>query len=478
MVSVSKINQLPDELLVLIFATGLRDLSSHEHQPRLALICSICRHWRDVAIEASELWTTIHISLERHIPVTQAFLERSKARLIDVDIVTLDSDSVTAAREVAMITAPHISRARTLTITLPHFSIYTEISEAYRSISANNLASLSIHLTYDLWPLTGHLPLFANTDSLCHFDTQGDLLNVVPSRASLTTLELANYSPTRVDIQNLFSASPCLETLILYGFDRDEPLDRTNEEDAAPVIITAPTSLKSLAVSLYYSHSNGTGSCGCILDKLCIPNLEYLEMVGTTDLELDLNVHFRELAKLQTLHIQRCTITSADEFFLSLKELRRLELVDMSPELDIRRITGASPEDPASSSLSPFPHLSSVFFSAKRGYIESPYQLLQLAERCVAAGCPCFTLEVEKGRSEEFFNAIESCIRDGRVCIKESNYSGGLIKSNAAGADEYLFWDQDEEEMDEWEPEWESEYDGLGGWEEEEDDAFDFDSDY
>ncbi len=50
-------DQLPDELLALIFATGLHDLSSDAHQPLLALICSVCRHWRDVAIEASELWT-------------------------------------------------------------------------------------------------------------------------------------------------------------------------------------------------------------------------------------------------------------------------------------------------------------------------------------------------------------------------------------------------------------------------------------
>ncbi|KAK0456763.1 hypothetical protein EV421DRAFT_90635 [Armillaria borealis] len=442
MPSVSKINQLPHELLALIFATGLRDLSSDAHWPILALICSICRHWRDVAIGASELWTTIHISSEQHLPAAQAFLERSKDRLIDVVVEGLYAPeqiySPTIAREVAMITAvtaPHIFRVRTLTMTLQDLNIYNLFSNAYRSISATNLASLSIRLANDLWPFPGYLPLFENTKFLCHFDTQGNFLTVVPSRAGLTTLELSNYSPTHVDIQNLFNASPRLETLILHGFDRDELLDRANEDDGAPITITAPATLKSLAVSICYTHSNGTSMCGCVLDKLCIPNLEYLELVGAT---VDLNVHFRELAKLQTLRLQHCRITSANQFFLSLKELRRLELADMSPVLDIRHITGISTEGPSSPS---FPHLSSVFFSTKQEYMESPYQLMQLAEHCVAAGCPRFTLEVDKGRSEEFMNAIESCIQDGRVCIRERECSGGLIKPNTTGLEGDFFWD-------------------------------------
>ncbi len=335
----------------------------------------------------------------------------------------------------AVQTAPHIFRVRTLTMTLHDLNIYNVFSNVYRPISATNLASLSIRLANDFWPFPGYPPLFENTKSLCHFDTQGNFLTVVPSRAHLTTLELSNYSPTHVDIQKLFNASPCLETLILHGFDRDEPLDRPNEDDGAPITITAPTTLKSLAVSVCYTHSNGTSMCGCVLDRLCIPNLEYLELVGTT---IDLNVHFRELAKLQTLRLQRCRIASADQFFLSLKELRRLELVGMSPELDIRHITGTSTEGPSSPS---FPHLSSVFFSTKREYMESPHQLLQLAEHFVAAGCPRFTLEVEQGRSGEFSNVIESCIQDGRVRIRESECPGGLIKPNTAGLDGDFFWD-------------------------------------
>ncbi|KAK0198158.1 hypothetical protein F5146DRAFT_74931 [Armillaria mellea] len=440
MPSVSKINQLPEELLALVFATGLCCLPSDQHQPLLALICSICRHWRDVAIRASELWTTIHIPLRRYLPAVETFLERSKRRLINVDIEALYPArrfSSAAGRDVAIITAviaPHIFRVRTLTLTLQNFAIYRIFSKAYHSIAATNLASLSIRLTNDPWQITGHPPLFANTEFLCHLDTQGNMLYVVPSRANLTTLELNNYSPTHVDMQNLFNASPRLETLILHGFDIDEPLERANEDDGAPITITAPATLKSLAVSMCYTHSNGTSMCGCVLDKLCIPNLEYLELVGAT---IDLNVHFRELAKLQTLRLQRCRITSANQFFPSLKELRRLELVDMSPELDVGHVTGISTEG---SSSPYFPHLSSVLFSTQREYMDSPYRLLQLAEHCIAAGCPHFTLEVEQGRSEEFLNDIESRTQDGPVCIIESECPGGLIKPNTTGLDGDLVW--------------------------------------
>ncbi len=444
MSSVSKINQLPDELLVLILATSLRDLSSDAHQPLLALICSVCRHWRDVAIGASELWTAIHISLERLLPATQTFLERSKGRLIDLDITELDS--VILAHKVAEITAPHISRARNLIMTLPYFDIYNVFLNAYRSISATSLSSLSIHVTDALWSSHGHSPLFASTNSLCYLDTEGDFLRDVPSRASLTTLELNKYSPTHADIQNLFDASPCLETLILHRFYRDRSLDHANEDDGAPITITAPTTLKSLAVSLsgYHTDSNSATSCDCVLGSLRTPNLEYLEVVGSSVLyiDIDLKVHFGQLDKLRTLRIQECTVSSADEeFFLSLKELRRLELVDMSPK-EMRRIA-----DPSSSSFS-FPRLSSVFLSTTGGYMDGPYSLLQLAERCVAAGCPRFTLEVEKGRSGEIFRAIESCIQDGRVCIIESDCSGLII---------------DEEESDEEWPEGDIEDDDRWG---------------
>ncbi|KAK0232952.1 hypothetical protein IW262DRAFT_1487382 [Armillaria fumosa] len=449
MSSISRINQLPDELLASIFATGLCDLSPGAHQPLLALVCSVCRHWRDVAIGASELWTTVHIPLEGPLPVVQAFLERSKGRLIDLDITAVDS--VIFARKVAEITAPHISHTRSLIMILPDFSVYNIFSKAYCSISAANLSSLSIHLTG--WSFHTHSPLFASTNSLRYLDTEGEFLRDVPSRASLTTLELNNYSPTHVEFQNLFDASSCLETLVLHEFILVPPMRAMVDQDEdPPITITAPTTLKSLAVSVSYTHSNAIG-------------------MG--------------LSKVQTLRIQRCTITSADQFFLSLKELRRLELVDMSPKLDIHHITGISAEGPSSLALS---HLSSVFFSTTEGYMESSYQLLQLAEHCVAAGCPRFTIEVEIGRSEEFLNGIESCIQDGRVCVIESDCSDGLMKSRPTGIHGRFFGDLDEEEFeeefgeefedeemdDDWEPEWEIEDDG---WDEEEDDAFGFDED-
>ncbi|KAK0506366.1 hypothetical protein EDD18DRAFT_1123063, partial [Armillaria luteobubalina] len=342
---------------------------------------------------------------------------------------------------------------------LPDFS-------AYCSISATNVSSLSIHLTG--WSFHSHSLLLASTNSLRYLDTEGEFLRDVPSRAGLTTLELNNYSPTHVEFQNLFDASPCLETLVLHEFILISPT-RADPDEVPPITITPPSTLKSLAVSVAYTHFDAIGTCGCVLDQLCIPSLEYLEMIGIySHMAIDLNIHFRGLSKVQTLRIQRCTIKSADQFFLSLKELRRLELVDMSSKLDIHHITGISTQDPSSPALS---NLSS-------DTLESRYQLLQLAEHCVAAGCPRFTLEVESGRSEEFLNGIESCIQDGRVHVIESDCSHGLMKSRPTGIHDRFFGDLDEEEIedeemdDEWEPEWEFEDDV---WDEEEDDAFGFD---
>ncbi|KAK0501347.1 hypothetical protein EDD18DRAFT_1347434 [Armillaria luteobubalina] len=74
------------------------------------------------------------------------------------------------------------------------------------------------------------------------------------------------------------------------------------------------------------------------------------------------------------------------------------------------------------------------------GNMDFPYWLLRLAKRCVAAGCPHFTLEVEEGHYGNFFNPFESCVQDGRICI---------IKKDCGG----LIIEQDEEESEEW-PGW------------------------
>lgn len=145
-------------------------------------------------------------------------------------------------------------------------------------------------------------------------------------------------------------------------------------------------------------------------------------MVETADfVEIDLKVHFGQLDKLRTLRIQHCSSSlTAEEFFLSLKELKRLELVDM---FDIQHIAG-----PTSSSF-PFPRLSSVFTTGR--YTDIVY-LLQLAKHCVTAGCPRFTLEVDAGCPGENFEAIKSSIRDERVCIIKSDCAGlitGQVKS-------------------------------------------------
>ncbi|KAK0505637.1 hypothetical protein EDD18DRAFT_558 [Armillaria luteobubalina] len=474
MSSASKINQIPSELLALIFATGLRGLSYDAHRPLLALICSVCRHWRDVAIEASELWTTIHIPLDRHLPATQVFLERSKGRLIDVYIRAVNTDRdrfISRAYDAATITAvtvPHIPRVRTLVMVLADPDLYTVFSDAYRSISAPNLISLSIHLDDHVWRFGTYPQLFvANANSLCHFVTQGNLLDVVPSRTSLTTLELSDYFPTHIELQDLFNTSPYLETLILHDFVRNESGLPIEHDAAQAIIITAPITLKSLAVSLYFHTYNNksTTSCPCILGSLRTPNLEYLEVVGILGVYINFKVHFGPLDKLRTLRLQHCSISLAvEEFSLSLKELKRLELVDMPPQ-DMRHIAG-----PRSSFF--LPCLSSVFFSTTKGNTgrNFPYRLLQLAERCVAAGCPYFTLEVEEGHYGEFFSVFESCIQDGRVRLIENDCGGliidekeseewpGWVDDDSDGLEDEEAWPEDEDEVEDdgWDgPRWE-----------------------
>ncbi|KAK0208072.1 hypothetical protein DFS33DRAFT_1301032 [Desarmillaria ectypa] len=442
----SKINErLPNELLAYIFTTANIGLLPTKRRSFLARVCSICRRWRDVAIEASELWTTIYIHDERHIPAAELFLERSKTRLLDVDVqVTFGQGGIRSppaafsrqsGLRVAKLTSVHLWRTRTLSLNISDVQGAENFSALYRPMSTPHLVSLSIYIkgwTQNAAPLL---------DSICSFSSNGNegLPSNTTSISSLTRLELTSLHPEHEDVRNIFTYFPSLETLILPQFCQGW----MGRQGGNPPIMLASSSLRSLAVHLDYSHvkSSHAGNppdCSCVLGSLRFPNLEYLEVLGDNPASnLSLGSHFKDLPRLKTLRLQRCPVSPADTKLLrSLKLLNRLELVDNLKDVKL------STKHSKKVSLA-FPCLSSILLSDKSSGSHDMAQWARLARIATQNyGCTKFSIEVTAGLHRSMSRALGP--QDERIHVETKDPSPGLLYPLPPG--NYFDWSDDNED--------------------------------
>ncbi|KAK0186678.1 hypothetical protein F5146DRAFT_1227276 [Armillaria mellea] len=429
--AISRINErLPNELLAYIFSTAIISLLPIEHRSFLALVCSVCRHWRDVAIEASELWTTIYIHDLKHIPPAELFLERSKAQLLDVDIqVTFEHGfwfrsppaafSPQRGLQVAELTSVHLWHTRTLSLRVSDEQRANELSELYQPLSAPQLVSLSIYIEEE----SRSAPLLL--ESICSLrssGSEGSLSNTIPI-SSLTRLELTSLQPEHEDMQRIFSCSPSLETLILPKFGRRW---WGYQGENKPIIITQ-CSLRSLAVHMDSTHeiwsselATGSSDNCCVLASLRFPNLEYLEVLGDhSSCDLNLGGHFKDLPRLKTLRLQECCVSPADaQFFRSLKLLDRLELVDNLEDVKWSKRHRRNESFP-------FPRLSSILISNEGGWSYNMSQWARLARLAVNNGCSKFSIEV----TTQLYGSISQLFgpQEERIRLEVNDHSPSLI---------------------------------------------------
>ncbi|KAK0443508.1 hypothetical protein EV421DRAFT_1804119 [Armillaria borealis] len=221
----------------------------------------------------------------------------------------------------------------------------------------------------------------------------------------------------------IFTCSPSLEILILPEFGRSS---WGSQGENIP-IISAPSSLRSLAVHIDYTHEiesllvAESSDNFCMLASLRFPNLEYLEVLGDhSSCNLNLSGHFKDLPKLKTLRLQQCSVSPADtQFFLSLKLLNRLELVDNLEDVKWSKKRRRKVSFP-------FPRLSSILISEKTRGIYDMSQWACLARLAVNNyGCTQFSIEVTTqlyGSMSQFFGPQEKHIR-----VEVNDHSPGLL---------------------------------------------------
>ncbi|KAJ3889128.1 hypothetical protein GG344DRAFT_79098 [Lentinula edodes] len=119
------VNYLPVELLREIFLYLLpgRDWMLEETPPPQLVFVQVCKHWRNIAISYPTLWSTFMIihPIERHIPMTKLWLERSGNHPLTIYIDHRKSEfekSCSTTDVVINLLRPHIHRWKAVTFIL------------------------------------------------------------------------------------------------------------------------------------------------------------------------------------------------------------------------------------------------------------------------------------------------------------------------------------------------------------------------
>ncbi|KAJ7713846.1 hypothetical protein B0H14DRAFT_3635718 [Mycena olivaceomarginata] len=220
------------------------------------LVSHVCKHWREVALRMSCLWTSLHFREPAHIPRAEAFLARAAANHtldILVDTVSVDDHipGVTLCRdemrEIFALIIPHVVRWRA-------FHLKVRANEC-KLIARQALSTC------------GPAPRL-ETLQLYHFEDYRTTQN----------LYIATYRPPVVIFDNVL---PALKNVSLIGLGRH----------IAP--LPAPRRLR-----LHYSGPRAADEHS---ERICVPDLEELSL---TDLDPD---HLTRL--LHTLELPRLTLS-------------------------------------------------------------------------------------------------------------------------------------------------------------------------
>ncbi|KAJ3899686.1 hypothetical protein F5879DRAFT_976121 [Lentinula edodes] len=318
------INQLPNELLTLIFSFGSQ-LPHFELRYPLSPVPPIrsptfaetmmktCRRWRQLVKHTPSLWTNLSISRSRsdldRLPSVADFqkpmssitsaLQRSSNLLLDITIDFTHISSKTTIRQLSS----ESERWRSLSIFVQTQNLPAILSHL-KDIHAPELQTLEItaHKFHD-----GDLPhisphgFFKSSPRLStvSLNRVGLRWSASPLRG-LTTLELRFVIwPNHTDFQNLFSNSPELQNLKLH-FDTHAfaRLDRGSGNSSMMRPLIKIPCLRTLELRFIYHDSSSTHNVIHLLQIFSLPALEELTFkdFGTAEWCRSL-VYFRCYAK-------------------------------------------------------------------------------------------------------------------------------------------------------------------------------------
>lgn len=340
--SQSPIFRLPEELLSLIFVTGVCGVGD-EDPLLVSSLMLVCRYWRDIAVDTPELWSTICVSPHDSIEKARRRLARSKSVPLDVTInfsPLVDNPSVVTENIVrAMdLLRPTLWRTKTFRLSVPNRP------QAHAALlrcreDAPFLETLSIciyHSMQDDHHASPSLPLFNGyTPRLrsCSFTS----FNFGWDRRIMSGLRVLHlggywngYSPSVETLLDVLRGCPDLQELALRNItdvDSDNLMLHDQEFSAAKVV-RLPRLTKA---SFYYAGNMRTRR---LLSQVTFPALESLDL-GYLDNLTPILEHLRQQS-LTSLPLRHLRIESSlfnesklINLLRRLMSLTTLELVDI-----------------------------------------------------------------------------------------------------------------------------------------------------
>lgn len=292
------IDRLPDEILEHIFVLAgelhpCRTRRDDTHTARFMsystelVVSAVSRRWRAIALSYSRLWTTIRLSASTTPRALQLYLDRSRCRPLDVEIVVpMPKGATTASRPItqgALRTLLHtllqaLPRWRQLHVSTPFPDLLVVVMSllGQKHLSAPSLEVLAIECPFETGLLSGNgnmypKPFPAGAPGLqhvqlhrCSFPLQDN-----ESLSCLTSFEVASAPWTLSDLHVLSNTSSRLTHLAVmssYKLDSRIALHFPN--------------LRSLRIGDYFQNAT-------ILELMEAPQLEILQI---EDMEVQFNV--------------------------------------------------------------------------------------------------------------------------------------------------------------------------------------------
>lgn len=284
-----RINQLPPEILSIIFKHGVDDSDSPEPEdlfeqeqvfcddeksssvlpecfPFEILVSCICKLWRNVALETPSLWTTITVLNTECPPYGRvaAYLERSNSISLDIclDYVSREalwSPSVETDNFKALLTllTPHLSRWASLRVVDQCYDhMYTFLKAVSDPSAPPAIRLKELHLIYN-WCL-GSQPSLSDFKFFPHFTLFG---------GSVPLLRVLVLVGVHIDWnQDWLQSAPNLQRLHLSGHD----MNARPSWDAFSAILRGAPALETFEVG-YSGPRDYHG------EPLLLPNLLELE---------------------------------------------------------------------------------------------------------------------------------------------------------------------------------------------------------
>ncbi|KAI9060853.1 hypothetical protein FKP32DRAFT_998248 [Trametes sanguinea] len=313
------ISKLPPEILTHIFSMVPRDLPSHgiahleaKQTYDLVPLTHVCRRWRDIALSASPLWSTVCETLPSHV-ASHAF--RARARHVPLTVYVDRPYPSAALRSLLATDGKHVAELELHDLQeLPPHQLASELL----SFSAPSLERVVVH-SRAARVLHEHPSVdTSNAVQLCRGDTprlkhlEFHDIPFLPANhfAALTDLSLSYYdSPIAWaldDLLGLLSRSPMLQKVRLDGLPCDLHLRQFTSSSAVEL-----PHLKSLEIGDCLGYLSPVPTLRLLLSHVTLPpdasvriyGVEACRISGTVELSptpedwstLDINMTFSTL---------------------------------------------------------------------------------------------------------------------------------------------------------------------------------------